>query len=105
MPRTKVCKAETTKKAHPPDSKNVNVLQKSIKQVEEAWVTYYKAAINVFSLRTFAEEQERKDVMTPLVQESMDHEDWLVGIEDVLTALEQAGNPLSKLGSNLLKSC
>ena len=44
-----VRKTEATARAQPPGGQNVNkrILQKCVKQVEEAWRVYYDAAMNL----------------------------------------------------------
>ena len=75
-------------------------MQKCVKQVEEAWRVYYDAAMNLVDRGVYAEEQERDEARGLVTDESIAHENWFEGVEDVLTALEQAENPPAQVGLN-----
>ena len=91
----KARKDKATKRAQPPGAQNVSRrnLRKCVKQVEEAWRVYYDAAMNLVDRGVYAEEQERVDARSLVTDKSIAHEDWFQGVEDILTALEQAENP------------
>ena len=95
-------KTETTARAQPPGTQNVNRrnLQKCVKQVGEAWRAYYDAAINLIDRGVYAEEQDRVDARDLIICEAIAHQDWFGGVEDILTALEQAENPPVHVGLN-----
>ena len=86
-------KTEATVRAQPPGTQNVNKrnLQKCVKQVGEAWRAYYDAAINLVDRGVYAEEQDRVDARDLVANESIAHENWFEGVENILTTLEQAG--------------
>ncbi len=95
-------KFEATARAQPPGGQNVNkrILQKCVKQVGEAWRAYYDAAMNIVDKGVYAEEQDRVEARILVVNESIAHENWFEGVEDVLIALEQAENPPAQVGLN-----
>ena len=68
-------------------------MQKCVKQVGEAWRAYYDASINLVDRGVYAEEQDRVDARDQVAHESIAHEDWFEGVEEILTALEQAEKP------------
>ena len=49
---------------------------------------------------SFVEEQERGEARDLLTQESMDHEDWLIGVEAVFTNLKLADMPPAEVSLN-----
>ena len=90
-------KLEATARAQNVNKRN---LQKCVKQVGEAWRAYYDAALNIVDKGVYAEEQDRVEARILAVDESIAHNDWFGGVEDVLTALEQADNPPVQHGLN-----
>ena len=81
-------KLEATIRAQPPGGQKVSRrhLQKCVKRVGEAWSAYYNAAINLVDEGVYTEEQDRVNARILVADESIAHEIWFEGVEDVLTA-------------------
>ena len=64
-----------------------------MKQVREAWRTYFEASLVFINQGTFAEEEERERLSNQLALESATHRDWLDHVEQIYENLELADNP------------
>jgi hypothetical protein len=98
-----VRKIETTARADPPGGQNINkrIFKKYLTETQDAWKSYYNAAMTLTNRGTFDEEAERIEARYQVaVQEHQAYHDWYDGMETVLDNLELANNPPVEVGLN-----